>query len=56
MSEPKKKKSLSTLHQRIKAIRQRRPSDAKVEEMNMVIEQGEEKGKQRIARSPEVEG
>lgn len=56
MSEQKKKKSLSTLHQRIKEIRQRRPSDEKIEELNKVIEQGVEKDKKRIARPPEVEG
>lgn len=56
MSEQKKKNPLSTLHQRIKEIRQRRPSDEKIEELNKVLNGEEPKTKKQIARPPEAEG
>ena len=55
MSEQKKKKSLASLHKDIKAIRQRKPTDAQIEELNKVLDKENQKDKRRIARSPEVE-
>ncbi len=58
MSEQKqqKKKSLTTLWADIKAIRQRKPTDAQIEELNKVLNGDEPKDKKRSARQPEAEG
>jgi hypothetical protein len=55
MSEQKKKKSLASLHKDIKAIRQRKPTDAQIDELKKVLDKENQKDKRRIARSPEVE-
>lgn len=55
MTEQKKKKSLATLYKDIKAIRQRRPTDVQIEELNKVLDKENKKDKRKIARSPEVE-
>jgi hypothetical protein len=55
MSELKKKKSLATLHGDIKAIRQHKPSQAQIEELNKVLEKEVQNDKRRIARSLELQ-
>jgi hypothetical protein len=58
MSKPKpqKKKSLTTLWADIKAIRDRRPTDAQIEELNRVLNGDAPKDKKRSAHEPEAEG
>ena len=55
MSEPKKKKPLSSLYESIKSIRQRKPSAPQIDELNKVLDNEKQKDKRRIARDPEVE-
>jgi hypothetical protein len=55
MSEQKKKKTLSSLHEDIKEIRQRKPLASQIEELNKVLDQQKQKEKKKIANPPEIE-
>lgn len=49
------KKLLTSLQKDIKAIRQRKPTDAQIEELNKVLEKRDPKDLRQIARTPEVQ-
>lgn len=55
MLEQIKKKPLASLYEEIKAIRQRRPSNAQIEELNNVLDKKNKKDNRQTARKHEVE-